>query len=170
MTSGAGVSNKPNWRSWVLNILLVVFAVTAIHYWQTRNLLQGKAPDMAVEAIPVLHSDSLPEKPRLVHFWATWCPICRFEQSGIQALSAEFPLVTVAVQSGTLDQVRAYMGAEGISFPTLIDEGGELARTWGVRGFPATFVLDGQGNIRFRTVGYTTGWGLRMRLWMAGFY
>jgi hypothetical protein len=37
-----------------------------------------------------------------------------------------------------------------------------------VRGVPASFVLDGDGRIRFASVGYTTGVGLRGRLWAAG--
>ena len=34
---------------------------------------------------------------------------------------------------------------------------------------PASFVLDREGKIRFVEFGYTTGIGLRARLWLAGF-
>jgi hypothetical protein len=36
-----------------------------------------------------------------------------------------------------------------------------------VRGVPASFVLDGDGRIRFAGVGYSTGIGLRGKLWAA---
>ncbi len=37
-----------------------------------------------------------------------------------------------------------------------------------MRGVPAFFVIDGAGMIRSAAVGYTTGPGLRLRLWWAG--
>jgi hypothetical protein len=43
-----------------------------------------------------------------------------------------------------------------------------LAQQWGVRGVPTALVVDAQGRSSFREVGYTTGWGLRLRLWWAG--
>jgi thioredoxin-related protein len=48
------------------------------------------------------------------------------------------------------------------------DPDGALAAAWGVRGVPTFFVVDSQGMIRFREVGYTTGLGLRWRLWLVG--
>ncbi|MGE0082668.1 MAG: protein disulfide oxidoreductase, partial [Thiohalomonadaceae bacterium] len=42
-----------------------------------------------------------------------------------------------------------------------------LAARYGVRAVPTTFIIDGAGRIRFREVGYTTGPGLRLRLWLA---
>ena len=44
----------------------------------------------------------------------------------------------------------------------------EILPQWGVRAVPASFVVDGTGQIRYVEVGYTTGIGLRLRLWLAG--
>jgi hypothetical protein len=43
-----------------------------------------------------------------------------------------------------------------------------IAAQWGVRAVPASFIVDGAGQIRFLEIGYTTGAGLRLRLWLAG--
>ena len=47
------------------------------------------------------------------------------------------------------------------------DPDGRLAGAWGVHAVPATFIVDTNGEIRFVEVGYTTGLGLRLRLWLA---
>ena len=102
-----------------------------------------------------------------MHFWASWCPICRAEQGSIEALARDYPAVTVAMQSGSDEEVARYMQKEALGLPVLNDPEGMLAAQWGVRGVPASFIVDGAGQIRFVEVGYTTEIGLRLRLWLA---
>jgi hypothetical protein len=90
------------------------------------------------------------------------------EEGSIDALSDEFNVVTVAMQSGNAGDINGYLREQGLDFPAIADPYGEIATRWGVRGVPASFVLDGDGRIRFASVGYTTGVGLRGRLWAAG--
>ena len=82
-----------------------------------------------------------------MHFWATWCGVCRAEQGTIDALAGDHHVVTVASQSGGAPEVRAYLEREGVDFPVLVDPGGALAARWGVHAFPTTFVVapDGGG-------------------------
>jgi alkyl hydroperoxide reductase subunit AhpC len=51
--------------------------------------------------------------------------------------------------------------------PIVLDPDGRLARAWGVRSLPTSFVVDREGEIRTVEVGYTTELGLRARLWLA---
>ncbi len=109
---------------------------------------------------------SLP-KPAIVYFWASWCGICKAMQSTVLSLAGDTPMITVAMQSGDVVTVRDYMIGRPFHVPTLVDADGSVARTYGVRGVPATFVLDREGSIRFATTGYTSELGLRLRLWWA---
>jgi thiol-disulfide isomerase/thioredoxin len=107
------------------------------------------------------------ERPILVYFWASWCPVCRMSNGDIDALAGDHPVITVAMQSGSEAAVSAYLAREGLSFPVISDPDGALAGRWGVPAVPASFVVDRDGQIRFSSVGYTTGAGLRARLWAA---
>ena len=49
----------------------------------------------------------------------------------------------------------------------LRDPAGRIARSFGVRAFPTSFFVDGEGQIQAREVGYTSTLGLRGRLWLA---
>lgn len=107
-------------------------------------------------------------EPVLVHFWATWCGVCRAEQGTIDALARDHRVITVASQSGGLGELGSYMSENTLSFTVVPDPRGQLASRWGVRAYPTSFVVGPDGSVRSVEVGYTTSLGLRARLWLAG--
>jgi len=164
-------SSTKKWRGYALNVLVIVTLMVGIRAWQQR--------DMASCTAPALHGVTLagqpyalsthPGKPVLVYFWATWCPICRAEQDSISAIAKNHAnVVTVAMQSGGTDEVSRHMHEQGLDFPVVNDPDGRLSSAWGVHAVPASFIISPDGRIRFVEVGYTTGIGLRLRLWLAG--
>jgi thiol-disulfide isomerase/thioredoxin len=161
------------YRSWLINLALILVVFIGVQWWKARPLASGPAPALAGRLLDgqpfdlkVLR-DSGGGRPVLVHFWATWCPVCRLGQDGIDAIARDHATVSVALQSGDDRDIWGFMGKEGLSFPVLPDPYGEAASAWGVVGVPASFVVDATGRIRFATVGYTTEAGLRARLWAA---
>jgi len=165
--------HKGRYRSWMLDIALAAMVLAAVFWWQARTLVSGLAPQLQgtmIDGHPVDESVSpgaADGRPALVHFWAIWCPVCRFEQGAIAAIAADHPVITVATQSGDAEDLRAYLKTEGIHLPVLPDPDGTIASAWGVSGVPASFVVDGTGRIRFATAGLTSETGLRLRLWAA---
>ncbi len=159
------------WRKLAINVLLLTALVAGIRVWQHRDMPSGAAPalqGMTLAGQPYMLSVH-PGKPVLVHFWATWCPICRSEQGSIADLARSHPeVITVAMQSGSPEAVIRSMREQGIAFPVVNDPDGALSGAWGVHAVPASFILDADGKIRFAEVGYTTETGLRLRLWLAG--
>jgi thiol-disulfide isomerase/thioredoxin len=127
---------------------------------------------------PALEGRSLDGKPfawedfqgrsAVIYFWATWCPVCAAMRGGIEAVAADYPLISVALQSGNAEEVSRYVREKDFRVAVLLDEEGSLAERYGLRGVPALFILDPQGRIRFAATGYTSEIGLRLRLWWAG--
>jgi thiol-disulfide isomerase/thioredoxin len=160
-------------RIWVERIgfaLLLAAVVLGVRLYQQRNLVEGPAP---VLQAPLLNGASFDlaassaARPVLVYFWASWCPVCRLEQGSVSALLRDHPVVTVAMQSGSAAEVSGYLREHGLDWPVINDPDGALAARWGVRATPTFFVVDRERAIRFREVGYTSGPGLRLRLWLA---
>lgn len=150
------------WRPFAINALIIIVVVLGMRMWQQRDIVAGPAPQLPGVAWN--------KQPTLVHFWATWCPVCRAEQGSIEALTKDYPnTVTVAMQSGNDAAISKFMREQSLSFPVINDAGGNISQAWGVHAVPASFIVDSQGQIRFVEIGYTTGWGLRLRLWLAQF-
>ncbi|HEY6095541.1 MAG TPA: protein disulfide oxidoreductase [Gallionellaceae bacterium] len=165
----------PNQRKWLrrgIELLVVLVIIMGVRAWQQRDMVSGAAPllqGLTLEQRQLYRLPDHPAQPVLVHFWATWCPICRTEQGSIDSLSrAGYPVVTVAMQSGSDESVRKFMAEQQLSFPVINDADGVLSAEWGVHAVPASFIIDRNGQIRFVEIGFTTGWGLRLRMWVAG--
>jgi thiol-disulfide isomerase/thioredoxin len=164
-------SRAAKWRGYAVNVLLLVVLVAGIRLWQHRDMVSGAAPALQGVTLAGLSYTlpAHPDKPVLVHFWATWCSICRAEQGSIAAIARDrADVITVAMQSGTAEQVSRHMHEQGIAFPVVNDSDGRLSGAWGVHAVPASFIIAPDGQVRFIEVGYTTGIGLRFRLWLAG--
>lgn len=170
MTEKDSPNHKPKWR-WAVDLLLILAVVLGIHAWQTRQMPAGAAPPLAGQLLSGEQKNLADYRgePVLVHFWATWCPVCRATDGSIHDIARDYPVLTVASNSGSADEVRDYLLENKLDFPVLIDERGVDGLRWGVLGVPASFVIDGDGQIRSVAVGYTTEIGLRARLWLAQF-
>jgi peroxiredoxin len=170
MSTGEPTGNSLTRRllSWLGQIALVVILLFLLHLWQTRNLVEGDAPPLTGQTLSGVRFElaKQTEWPLLVHFWATWCPVCKLETGGIVSLSQDYPVVTVAMQSGSEKDVRQFLDQEGFQLPVINDSDGSLAAAWGVSGVPTSYVVDQDGRIRFTSVGYTLPLTLRMRLWL----
>ena len=157
------------WWRWVLELLLIIAVVLLVRAWLARDLAQGPAPAFETNLLdgsPVSLADYA-GRPMLLHFWATWCPICRLEEGEIMRLSRSHPVLTVAMQSGSPSEVEAHLTERERELDVVNDPDGALARRYGVRAVPSTFIIDRDGQIVFRKQGYAPPLELRLRLWLA---
>jgi len=151
---------------------IVIFAVmlfvasNLLSYLRSPELTNGSLPRIEATLIDGSSFKSKETEGRalVVHFWATWCPTCKAEASNIQALSEEYEVLTIAVNSGSDDALRRYMQQNGYRFRVLNDAEGQWAARFNVEVFPTTFIFDAKGELRFTEVGYTTTLGLKGRL------
>lgn len=160
---------KSRWRRWLLELLLAATVLVLIHAWQTRDAPTGVAPDIQgilLDGQPVSLA-ALQGQPVLVHFWATWCPVCGLEQGVIDSIADDYAVITVAMDEASADEIRSYMRDKEVDYPVLHDPDYSISRQYVIRGVPTSYILDADGNIRFVETGYTTGIGLRLRLWWA---
>lgn len=154
-----------------IEVLLIVAVFIAARAYSQRNLLAGQAPLVTAQLLDG-HTFNLQQgikqQPVLLHFWASWCPVCKLEETSIESLSKHYKVITVAMNSGNNAEVRNYLETQNLSFPVIVDEDGELASRFGVRGVPTSFIIAPDGKIVFSEIGYTTKLGLMLRMWLTG--
>lgn len=98
-------------------------------------------------------------RPVLLNLWASWCVPCRTETPYLQALHERYrerglEVVGVSVDNRTArNAVHDFVEEFGVTYTIVHDPEGRALDTFSALGLPATFVLDGEGTIRFLRIG-----------------
>ena len=156
-------------RDRLLNLLLIGAILAGTQWYAARGLVSGAPPSLSGQTLngKAFNLADFNGRAAVIYFWASWCGICGQMQSSIKQIAQAAPLISVAMQSGGAAEVNQYQIEHDFHPDTLLDENGDLSRAYGLKGVPAVFILDPQGHIRYATSGYTTPWGIRLRLWLA---
>ena len=105
----------------------------------------------------------------LLNFWATWCGPCKMEMPDLQAVCEDYgknqedvvilgvanPKTSSQPQNAdvTTEEVAAFLQEGGYTYPTAMDETGQVFLQYGVSAFPTTFMITPEGKV----YGYATG-------------
>jgi thiol-disulfide isomerase/thioredoxin len=152
-------------REVATSALSIGVVLVVMHLYTTREVVRGSAPPIAGRSLDgrKVQVPATDGGPRMVHFFATWCGVCKAEEHNVRALTDTGQVVLIASDSGSADAVRAYVSEHDLTIPIVVDDG-TLKRAYGVSSYPTSFFVDAQGEIDFVTVGYTTELGMRLRL------
>lgn len=120
------------------------------------------APDFTLPSLDgqtVRLSDFRGKKAILLNFWATWCAPCRLEMPTMDKVyqaykSQGLEILAVNLDAGSNSAVKDFMHELNLSFPALLDPDMEVLRLYRQFSIPATFLIDKQGIVRHREVGY----------------
>ena len=151
---------------WVPLALFVIFVITvAIGLYapaerKINSKLIGKpVPDFAlgpaVASHPPLSSDLLKTgEPRLVNVFASWCVPCIAEAPQLMALAERgIPIDGLAIRDRPED-VAAFLAKWGDPYQRIAgDPERQVQIALGSSGVPETFVVDGDGIIRYQHIG-----------------
>jgi len=148
-----------------------LYAALAIH----RPAEPPEAPDFTlsdVEGRPVRLRE-FRGKLVFVNFWATWCPPCRLEMPGMEQLYQTFKQTDFAMLALSIDRqgaqvVAPFMKELKLTFPALIDHKTEVARQYGLRGLPTTYLIDREGRLIGAAVGPRDWYSTEAKALIAG--
>lgn len=109
----------------------------------------------ATAALPGLSIADLKDgKPKLMNIWASWCPPCIAEAPQLEMLRRQgAEIVGVAIRDRPED-VTVFLERYGNPYTRIgADDLSEVQLSIGSSGVPETFVVDGQGVIRYQHIG-----------------
>jgi len=142
----------------IKSVLIVTVVLNAYSYYQAQDLNKERLP---------IENINLNEKPLMIHFWATWCEVCKLEAANIQDVSNKYKVITIASQSGSDDDILKYMKENNVDFTFVNDYDSSYANLFNIKVFPTTLIYDKDKNLVFSEVGYTSTLGLHLRMWWA---
>jgi len=152
---------------------VIAAAFVLVHMFVTRGVVRGPLPPLegvladgtAVDVGQWQHAQG--GEPFLLYVWASWCTVCKAVEGSVDELARNAPVLTIAMQSGDGADVNRHLDARGLRWPALVDEDARLSRLLGVGAVPTLIFVDGNGQVRAVTQGYTSEAGMRLRLWWA---
>lgn len=153
----------------IIFIIVMTLFANLVSFYKSGDLNKEPLTDMHLRLIDnsnytLSHRDN--SKPILIHFWATWCPTCSLEAANIQSVSENYEVLTIAVKSGEREIID-YMHENDLNFKVVNDKDGLLSSKFKIAAYPTTFIYDKNGELLFGEVGYTSTFGLWLRMWWA---
>ena len=159
------------WASLSVDVILIITAFLLVSMWQTRDLPNDEhTPPLEAVWLDDMRADTVmvSGETGVVYFFAPWCFYCRASIDNLDEMVSSGKLSwarAVALEYESLADVREFISETGVDLPVLLGSS-QTTRDWQVRGFPTYFVIDGDGKIVSRSVGYSTKIGLKARIWM----
>ena len=95
-------------------------------------------------------------QPIMVTFWSPDCFACREELPALQAIAsdpkANVTLLTI-VSKVPAAEVQAFVAAEGLTFPVIVDEAGAIAQDYQISGVPVSYFINPDGKVDHNVIG-----------------
>ena len=161
-------------RSLLTNAALVVAVFLGVSAYQSRNMLAAgdqAAPELRGVTLSGEPYDlaNVRSRPALVYFFAPWCKVCGASAGNLERLrrwrdGSELEMVAVALDWGSVEEVRAYVDRHELDLPVVLGDA-SVAGNWQIYAFPSYYVLDSKHRIARRDVGYSSQLGLLWRAW-----
>jgi thiol-disulfide isomerase/thioredoxin len=159
------------WGSLAFDVVLMILVFVGINAWQTRDLPNDDyKPPLESFWLDDMQADEVfvAGQTGVVYFFAPWCFYCRHSINNLEELVASGEVSwarAVALEYDSVDDVREFIRDTGVSFPVLLGSS-KTTQDWQIRAFPTYFVIDGNGQIVSRSVGYSTKIGMKARAWL----
>lgn len=122
-----------------------------------------QAPDFALPRLigdGTLELSKLRGKVVLVSFWASWCGPCRLEVPALETAWKQYQgkdAVFIGISlDDTAEQADGFLRRHPVSYEMLLDAGGRaVGDPWRAMSIPMTVLIDKQGVVRQKHIGYT---------------
>jgi len=107
-----------------------------------------------------------PDRMIVMNFWTTWCPPCRIEVGHLLELQDEFreqgfDIVGILLDSLLPKHLKGLVEELNITYPVYVGDMVTIVAKTGVASVPAIIIVDSNGDIVKKLIGYHTKEELR---------
>lgn len=169
---------KALWKQRLIGVLrdtlILTLIVFVVGWWQNRDLPERgtQMPEFSFATIDhqVVTNESLKGKATMMVVWAPWCGVCKFESPNVSRvhrwMGERANVVSLAIGYRDYASITGFVRDHSVDYPVLVGDE-DIEEALRVQRLPTVFFFDEQGEVTFRTSGYTTTLGLLIRLWLS---
>jgi peroxiredoxin len=126
----------------------------------------SRCPDFQLKNLQgerIALADLLGKGPILIDFWATWCKPCIKELPHLQEMYDQYReqgFLVIAISEDkprSLSKVQSFIAGKKYDFLVLLDDNNAVQRKFNFRAIPYTILLDREGYIHHKRMGYRPG-------------
>lgn len=160
------------WASLLFEASIIVLVLVIFSWVQNRGTLAADgtvAPDFTLKSIDgkTYQLSQLKGKKVLIYFFAPWCSICHMSGGNLNALrearsNDELEILVIGLSWEHEQELLEFKNDLELTMPVLIGSDQQM-QDYKIKGFPTYFVIDEEGNVTHRSVGYSTELGMRLR-------
>jgi cytochrome c biogenesis protein CcmG/thiol:disulfide interchange protein DsbE len=120
-----------------------------------------KSPDFTLPAITgqMATLSDYQGQPVILNFWASWCTPCKSEMGTFNNIYKTYHsqgIIILAVNLTNQDDIKSVLDlveTNGLTYPILLDESGDVSRIYKIRSLPTTLFIQPDGVILEKAIG-----------------
>jgi len=163
--------------TWINQILIFIGIFLAITWWQQKDMLSTHSDDLA-PSFSLVSTDNqvisfdpqAQSQKTLLYFFAPWCSICHASIENIEDIKktadGKINFLIIALDWKTKAEVVEFIEQHQLSIPVLLGTQ-QTSDQFKIKAFPSYYVIDSDGLLKSKDMGYTTELGMRVRLGLA---
>lgn len=162
-------------KSIALQVVIFAAFVFSMQYFQTRQMASGRVAQFELLAISqdaMAIPSNAAGKVSLVYFFAPWCRVCKLSMSNLNKIQGEMPdlnIQIIALDYESKDDVLDFVKDLGISAPVFFGNE-DVRKAWRITAYPSYYILDENGVIRARSVGYSSKYGMMAKVYWSKWF
>lgn len=174
----ASTQQRVAWKQRIIgalrDLVILTLIVSVVGWWQNRDLPARGTPmpefSFATIDHQVVSNESLKGKATMMVVWAPWCGVCKFESPNVSRvhrwMGERANVVSLAIGYRDYASITGFVRDHRVDYPVLVGNE-DIEEALKIQRLPTVFFFDEQGEVTFRTSGYTTTLGLLVRLWLS---
>lgn len=161
------------WLTIIGEILIAVIIFSALSYWQESSMLESDAPAPTLSALSLdgksyqfpLTSET--SERTLVYFFAPWCTVCHLSIENLNIVRnqidrSKLNIIIVALDYKSVSEVEEFLADHDLDFPIILGNQ-QWQASYKIKAFPSYYILNKQGDILSRSMGYSSSIGMLRR-------
>jgi peroxiredoxin len=141
--------------------IIIIISISSFLHAQS---IGSKAPDFTAKDLQgnTVKLSDLKGKVVLLDFWASWCEPCKKSMPHLIELYNEYKDTSFTIIGVNVDtdmkKLEEFEGdlSTDIPFTVIFDKKSEIPPLYEVEGMPTTVIINKEGIIKYKEVGYTT--------------